>query len=225
MGLTKKIYSCVFALLILGSRAVAQSIEMGAGMNYLSNGLSLTCQLPATSRWEVGGGLRVMVNTYALNKSRENRAYYQNGYASKIWEHFGLSGRVRYRIFQGAKFGVDAFGNLLITWHGLKRNTYDVPDITTGQYNDDIIYAKPGLALEAVVGPNLHYDISKRIRLNAAAGMGVVVTNYSREKQSLITGKPVLEHRATNYQGRWDIGFVGLDGLPMIYIGVAYKLK
>ncbi|GAA0548248.1 hypothetical protein [Chitinophaga japonensis] len=223
MGLIKILFRPTFALLLLSGVANAQSIELGAGINHLSNGFHLTYQLPTQSRWAVGAGLRVMVNTYSLNENRQNHVYYQNGYASKLWEHFGLVGKFRYRIFHYRGLGLQASGNVLLTWHSLKAKNY-LLTLPSGTYEHDIFYTKPGLALEATIGLNLYYDISSKIRINAASGLGVVLLNYSRYSESLVTGRIHESFRMAKYQGRLDIEYVGLDGLPMMYVGVAYKL-
>lgn len=202
---------------ISASTAGAQSLELGAGFNHLSSGFQLLYQLPSQSRWTAGAGLRVMVNTYALNENKEDHFYYQNGYAAELWEHFGLTGKVRFKIVECYNIGLEATSSMLLTWHGLKRRS------SNGQ---DIVYTNPGLALEAIIGPGLYYNVSKRLRVTLTSGLGVCITDhYTRDKKSLATGETVNIRRATGYNGPYDIEYVGIGGgLPMIYAGVVYKL-
>jgi hypothetical protein len=164
-----------------------------------------------------------MVNMYSVNKNEQNYSYYQNGYASALWEHFGLVGNARFRLLKVGRFTLNAQGNMLLTWHGLKAKTTAL-NITTGQRETHITYTKPSPALETTIGFSLKGTITKRIGAVAAIGFGVMFDYYSHEGVNLVTGNPVTTYDLDTGWERGGYEFVGLDGHPMIYFGVSYSL-
>jgi hypothetical protein len=226
MKLLKKLLMTFIVIVLLSkNNASAQSIELGAAINHLSNGFQLSGQQPIVKRWVVGGGLRVMVNTYSINENEQNYAYYQNGYAAHLWDHFGLVGRVQFRLLKVYRFTLNAQGNMLITWCGLKDRLY-VYDFTVGEKIRDVTYTNPVLALETTIGLNLKCDVSKRVAINTAIGFGIMLSDHSFYNRSLTTGmhgKSVQLEHPNRIRGAME--YIGLDGLPTIYFGVAYRLK
>lgn len=226
MELSKKIktLSGLAMLLLLRTSALwGQSVEIGAGINYLSNGIHLTYQQPIGERWTVGGGVRIMVNTYSLNENKQNYVYYQNGYATQLWEYIGLSAKLQYGFLRIGRFTFNAQSNMLLTWHGLKKKLHG-PDFFTGEYVREIMYTQPGLALEVTVGLNLAYNITQRYAINAGIGYGIMLSNHSFHGRSLVSGRPIIGHQIGNQRERGALEYVGLDGLPMLYLGVNYSI-
>ncbi len=205
---------------LLWGRGYGQQVSVGGSINYLSNGVHLTYRLPSQSRWTLDAGLRVMVNTYALNENRQNYVYYQNGYAADLWQHFGLLVRPQFRIFGYRNIGLNAMGNILLSCHALKSKTHWNNEI-------DVYYVKAAPSMETTIGLNAYWNISKKVQVNAGIGYGIALLHYSQYGVNLTTGEPVTTIRIgkRDYQGRWDIEYVGLDGLPMFTLGVSYRLK
>ncbi len=205
---------------LLWGRGYGQQVSVGGSINYLSNGVHITYRLPSQSRWTLDAGIRVMVNTYALNANRQNYVYYQNGYAANLWQHSGLLVRPQFRIFGYRHIGLNAMGNMLLSCHALKYKKHRWP-------GTEVYFKKAAPAMEATIGLNAYWNISKKIQINGGVGYGIALMCYSQHGMNLSTGQPFERIRMgkRGYQGRWDIEYVGLDGMPMFTLGVSYRLQ
>lgn len=212
--------AAVLACILLQIPSYGQQVAVGGSINYLSNGMYLTCRLSSQSRWTLDAGFRVMINTYALNENRQNFIYYQNGYAANFWQHFGLLVRPQFRIFEYRQVGLSAMGNMLFSYHALKSKTHWNNEI-------DVYYVKAAPSMETTIGLSAYWNISKKIQINGGVGYGIALMCYSQHGMNLSTGQPFERIRMgkRGYQGRWDIEYVGLDGMPMFTLGVSYRLQ
>ena len=212
--------TAVLACILLQIPSYGQQVAIGGSINYLSNGMYLTCRLPSQSRWTLDAGLRVMVNTYALNENRQNYVYYQNGYAADLWQHFGLLVRPQFRIFGYRNIGLNAMGNILLSCHALKSKSHVKPQMA-------VYYTKASPSMETMIGLSAYWNITNKIQISGGIGYGIALLYYSQYGVNLTTGEPVTTIRMgkRGYQGRWDIEYVGLDGMPMFTLGVSYRLQ
>lgn len=210
----------ILTVILQPTPSYGQQVAVGGSINYLSSGMYLTYRLPSRSRWTMDAGVSVMINTYALNENRQNFIYYRNGYAANLWQHFGLLVRPQFRIFEYRQVGLNAIGNMLLSCHALKYKKHRWP-------STEVYFKKAAPSIEATIGLNAYWNISKRVQVSGGIGYGIALLHYSQYGVNLTTGEPVTTIRMgrRGYQGRWDIEYVGLDGMPMLTVGLAYGFK
>src|SRR5690606_28125110 len=79
---------------LISASATAQDLGIGGSVHHLSNGIDVSYIRHLNKNWDFEPGLRIMINTFSINKNKRNASYYQNGYAMKFTEHFGLKLRL-----------------------------------------------------------------------------------------------------------------------------------
>lgn len=214
---------------LISAGATAQDLGISGSVHHLSNGIDLSYTKHLNKNWDFEPGLRIMINTFSINENKQNHSYYQNGYAMKFTEHFGLYLRLSRKLVAYKSFRLEAMANLLLTRHGLLQRTTDIPtlDSTGWHLTDDITYFEPAIAGELTVGLKMKVCLSERIAIVAGSGIGMCLMNYKHESVSMISG---VKKRIIQLDGpfmnkdRGVFEVVGLNGLPMLFIGATYQI-
>lgn len=226
----KKTFLILAFALSISFSTDAQSLGIGATFNHTSNGINLfySNYIGRNNRWGYDAGIRITVNTYSLNKNKQNFIFYQTGYAHKFLEYFGLNLKGFRKLIEYKNFRVDAQLNLFTVYQSLlyRDNTYD--------YNTNIvikseeIFWKPAIVFESTLGIQLQYKILPNITITTSSGLGIAFLNYQYESGwNRTTNNNVIWMRDAlkPNKDRGDYDFIGLDGLPIISIGIKYKLN
>jgi len=214
--------------LFIRTTANAQSLGIGSSFNHLSEGILLYYELPLNKNWDFDAGLRIQVNTLSLNKSRQDFAYYQSGYAMHFPEYFGLNFRISRKLIAYKMLRLDVMSNLLITRQSIMSKETDLLtyNLNFGQYRtSDIEYAKAAFAGELTIGLKLKVSLTNRLSVLAASGVGVIIMDYSHTTYSFKNGGTMKSSYFFINKERRNFEWVGLDGLPMMFLGVAYALR
>lgn len=228
MEFIKKIF--LLLILLISVRTNAQSLGIGASFNHTSNGINLyySNYLGKHNRWSYDAGLRITVNTYSLNKNLQNFIYYQTGYANNFGEHFSINFRSSRKVVAYKWIRLDAMANLHIAYQSqlIKFNNFFRDDNNIIIPIDEV-YWKPAMIGELTLGLLLQVAVSSRISITAASGVGICYLNYQYESgRSRTTNKKHSFMRSglkpNKDRGYYDV--VGLDGMPMMSIGLKYKL-
>lgn len=215
----------LFAFTANVQSALAQRIELGVSVNHLSNGITGIYSHPLGKRFEIGAGLRYMVNTYSLDGFRHGASFYQCGYARTFGEHFGIVFRPAYKIYNNRHWGLSIQASILATNHGLryKENALMIPSyrIETIRWS-----MRPAIAVENTIGLRAYCNIDRNWSIQGAAGIGYILMNYYYSGPSLLgfiptepvpfdpsLGSPMSVREKT-----------GFNSLPMLYVGVGYNL-
>jgi len=228
----KYIFGLLLVLAFGGITASAQSLGIGGSLNHLSNGILVFYSLPLNEKWDVDAGLRIAVNTFSLNQNKQHYSYYQCGYAMHFPEYFGLNFRISRKLISYKFLRLDGMSNLFISRQSLLSRQTDLPtyNIETGVWslNSDIYYTKASFSGELTVGLRLKVAVSNKISILAASGIGIDLMAYKHEGYSFTTGqkfKSVILDGPFKRAKRGNYEMVGLDGLPMMFLGVTYALK
>lgn len=233
----KPVYTLLFISCLSAATASAQSLSIGGSFNYLSEGVLLNYEIPLNANWHFDAGLRVQMNTFAINKNRRHYDYYQCGYALYFPEYFGLNFRITRKIITYKFAQLAIMSNLLVTRQSLLSRSDRIPifyDSASGIWNTEkgAEYTNAALSTELTIGLKLNIALTRRISLTAASGIGAIYMNYSHRPSPVfgeIKGKSKLLNIAGpgEFEGsKGDWKMVGLGGgLPMMFLGVTYKLK
>lgn len=220
----KACFTC--GLLWVYTTGKAQNFEFGLSRNHLSNGLTCVYNKPFGQSLEVGFGLRYMVNMFSINKNSQHHAYYQNGYADDIGEHFGLILRPALKLYRRKDWGVYLQTNFLLTNQSLRYKALFF-ETRTGEFKEEVVFFDNALALEGTIGLRGYCQLNSKVSIQAAGGVGYVVMNYSRKGRLLYSNLPLYSYSPSSpfaSRERGDGEFVGLDGLPSLYACVSYRL-
>lgn len=217
-------YYWIWSVLFLccGTDASAQAIGLGASVNYQMNGIHVFYATPLNKRWDFEGGIRVGVNTFAWNENKNDALFYQTGYAMHFPEHLALNLRLSRKLATYKILRLDGMANMLFSRNSVlgKFHNIPMPDDSTGWYLKDVVqYFDAAFAAEFTIGLKLKIMAGKNLDIIAASGIGIVYMDYSH--QSLLQPDNQVHH---NYGEGWNHEFVGLDGMPMMFIGASYKL-
>lgn len=206
-------------------------LTAGIFMNAAANGIHVSYTRHLNKNWDMEPGLRIMINTFSINKNKQNYTYYQTGYAMKFAEHFGLNFRISRKLVAYKSFRLDAMCNLLLTRHSLLQRTTDLPtlDSTGWHLKDDIIYTEPALAGELTLGLKMKLNLGTRIGLVAGTGIGMCLMNYTHNGVSVVSGAKIRRRHMdgpfmNKGRGVFEMVGLGLDGLPMLFVGATYHL-
>lgn len=226
----KKIISSLILIMVANFSTHAQNLGIGGSFNHLSNGIILSNTFKLNNKWDFDAGLRIMVNTFSVNKNEQNHVYYQNGYAMHFPEYFGLNFRINRKLISYRFFRLDIMSNLLLTRNSIMAKTVNLPnlDSTGWSLKNDVFYTDPAISTELTIGLKTSFSLSKRISLVAASGVGAIWMNHSHTGKSLTTGNithDIITDGPFMNKERGDYEFIGFDGLPMLYLGITYKIK
>lgn len=226
----KKLIFIVVVILLYSTSINAQSLGVGASVNHTSNGINLfySDYLGKNDRWGYDAGIRVTINTYSLTKNKQNYIFYQTGYANKFCEFFGLNFRAYRKIIKYKNVRLDAQINLFTIYQSLlmKDNKYDYNTNTI--ISTEEIYWKPAISFESTIGLQLQYNILPKIIISAASGIGFVYFNYQYESgwnRTSNTAAYWFRNGLKPNKDRGDYEVAGLDGMPMMSIGLKYNLN
>jgi|GEM_PF-1214214 len=229
MGLIKHL---IIAVILTGfsSSSNAQFLGVGASFDYTNNGINVfySDYFGKKDRWSFDAGLRVTVNTYSLHKNKQSYLYYQTGYANTFWEHFALNINGTRKLVTYKKIRLDLMTNLRIAYQSMLMKIHDKDYLADTIVKTNEVYWKPAPIIELTLGLKIQVEVAPKISIYAMSGIGICYLWYhfdegwNRTANEKVT-RPLFSNERTRERG--DIEYVGLDGGPIISVGLKYKLK
>lgn len=221
------IFTSILAFVFTIASSQAQSLSLGAGTNNTSNGVHLlySGNKDFKAKWQWSAGIRVMINTYALNNNYQNYVDYQTGYASNFREHLGIMLNGSRKILgRQHKWRVDAMLGFNYFHHSVKMKNYnyygDIRELAYVAY----LPARPNF--EAGLGLRFSYDIQKNLQLYAFGMMGIHFYGnkvYGFKGYFVEPDGSKGEYIHNSYWGNFSM--IGFEGLPMLGVGLRYQLN
>lgn len=213
----------IFILLLYAIECDAQSLGIAPMFNHSSNGINISyTHYMQNKKWMLEAGLRTTINTYSINDNKQNFVNYQTGYAWRPWEYLALNTRMARRVVSYKSVSLYPMINLFLPYQSqlYKARYINLP----GEVFET--YWQAAISLEATIGLYLNIDISDSWSINACSGIGYYYHfyddkgGYDRTINNHIINGRFFGDKRTKGGGE----FVGLDGLPMMSLGLKYNI-
>lgn len=211
---------------LFASQLQAQSLSLGAGAHYTSNGIHLlySGNKSLDAPWQWNAGIRVTINTYTWMNNYDDHVVYQTGYANTFAEHFGLLLNGSRKLFGGKhRWRLDATIGGFYVRQSKKNKTY-----THGNSLrlEGVMNYPARSNFEFGIGFQFAYKIKYNIQFYAYGRLGVHFYNKFMHIE-----KGIIEYPDGNtgdlvaFDFSSKISMVGFEGIPNLGLGIRYQFQ
>ena len=208
---------------------ISKSWQHSANISFTAADISqnfIFAYIPYYKNHSLRLGLRLNVSNYDYYRnSASNTVYYQRGFAKNFGQKFGLNVGYQYnfKLKKTANFAPYVFYDFEAARLALRTITYfyaGVDSLGTEYYAKIPIEYEAGYSFLNTIGFGAKLAVTKNINFDVALGWGISFAKYSGRGYTPM-GMTVFSVSHRNFLGL-DWYMVGLDGLPMIRLGLTY---